>query len=59
VMHWLNGTNVDPRFCVAIEHFSHGKIRAHQLRPDVFPAPGSDLPVHPLKNKGRDYARSH
>ena len=56
IANWLKGAKVDPRYCVAIEHFSDGTVPAHLLRPDVFPAPGHSLPEHPNATEGRDYA---
>jgi DNA-binding transcriptional regulator YdaS (Cro superfamily) len=57
IANWLYGTPVDPRYCVAIEQLTRGKVRAHQLRPDVFPAPHNAFPIHPNADKGMSYAK--
>lgn len=44
VYHWLNGTPVNPTLCHAIQVLTSGAVQVHELRPDVFPAPGQLLP---------------
>ena len=56
VGNWLYGQKVDPRFCIAIQVFTNGEVSAHQLRPDVFPAPNNLLPVHHNAHKGKKFA---
>ena len=56
VSNWLYGAKTDARCCVAIEVFSKGKIKAYQLRPDVFASPNNVFPLHFNAHKGKQFA---
>jgi len=56
VGNWLYGQKVDARCCVAIEVLTKGKVKAYQLRPDVFPAPNNVFPIHFNAHKGMKFA---
>lgn len=55
VYNWLAGTPVNPNLCHAIQVLTEGEVQVHELRPDVFPAPGQLLPT-PEIVKGERHA---
>ena len=55
---WLKGSRIGASYCIPIQVLSGGLVEAHQLRPDVFPAPGEVMPTHPNFHKGRRYGHA-
>jgi DNA-binding transcriptional regulator YdaS (Cro superfamily) len=57
VYNWKRGTPVSPSLCHAFQVLTKGQVMAHELRPDIFPAPGEELPALKEPMQGKRHAR--